>query len=201
MDKKLGVYIHIPFCASKCGYCDCYSLAGCDNMMGKYENAVIEHIQESASQLSHYYIDTVYFGGGTPSYFGASRICHIFDALKRSGQVLKAAEVTVEVNPDSVTRRDLGMLRRAGVNRLSMGAQSANPEILKIIGRRHNWKQVEKAMKAARSAGFDNVSLDLIYGLPSQTKGDWAETLTKALALRPEHLSCYGLKLEEGTPL
>lgn len=201
MDKKLGVYIHIPFCASKCGYCDFYSLAGCDNMMGKYENAVIEHIQESAGQLSHYYIDTVYFGGGTPSYFGAGRICNIFDALKRSGQVLKASEVTVEVNPDSVTRRDLGLLRRAGVNRLSMGAQSANPEILKIIGRRHNWKQVEKAMKAARSAGFDNVSLDLIYGLPSQTKGDWADTLTRALELRPEHLSCYGLKLEEGTPM
>ena len=201
MDKKLGVYIHIPFCASKCGYCDFYSLAGCDNMMGKYENAVIAHIQESASLLSNYCIDTVYFGGGTPSYFGASRICNIFDALKRSGQVLKASEVTVEVNPDSVSRGDLNMLRRAGVNRLSMGAQSANPEILKIIGRRHNWKQVEKAMKAARSAGFDNVSLDLIYGLPSQTKGDWADTLTKALELRPEHLSCYGLKLEEGTPM
>ena len=201
MDNKLGVYIHIPFCASKCGYCDFYSLAGRDNMMGKYENAVVAHIQESAGQLSDYCIDTVYFGGGTPSYFGAGRICNIFNALKKSGRVLKSAEVTVEVNPDSVNRRDLAMLRRAGVNRLSMGAQSANAEILKIIGRRHNWKQVEKAVSAARSAGFDNLSLDLIYGLPSQTKGDWADTLTKALALRPEHLSCYGLKLEENTPM
>jgi len=115
--------------------------------------------------------------------------------------VLKESEVTVEVNPDSAKTRDLRMLRKEGFNRLSLGVQSANNDILKLIGRRHNWKQVEIAVKNARDAGFDNVSLDLIYGLPSQTKADWSDTLAKAMELRPEHLSCYGLKLEEGTPM
>ena len=200
-EKKLGVYIHIPFCASKCGYCDFYSLAGCDDLMSKYQNALISHIQESAPTLSRYYIDTVYFGGGTPSYYGASRICDIFDTLKRAGKVLKSAEVTVEVNPDSVDMHGLKLLRHAGVNRLSMGIQSSNDDILRMIGRRHNWKRAVRAVELARRAGFDNLSLDLIYGLPSQTRDEWAVTLANALSLRPEHLSCYGLKLEPGTPM
>ena len=201
MDKTLGIYIHIPFCASKCGYCDFYSLAGCDKLMPRYHNALLQHLREAGPQLREYYTDTVYFGGGTPSYYGARRICDIFNALKRDALVYKTAEVTVEVNPDSVTRRDLLLLRSEGVNRLSIGAQSANDAILKLIGRRHNWKQVEAAVKNARAAGFDNVSLDLIYGLPSQTRTDWTDTLGRALALQPDHLSCYGLKLEPGTPM
>ena len=201
MDKKLGVYIHIPFCASKCSYCDFYSLSGCDKLMPKYQDALLAHLTEAAPQMSAYYIDSLYFGGGTPSYYGAKRLCEAFNTLKRTAQVLKSAEVTVEVNPDSVTKRDLAALRNEGVNRLSIGMQSANDDILKLIGRRHSFKQVEKVMKDARSIGFDNISLDLIYGLPSQTKSDWADTLAKALALRPEHFSCYGLKLEEGTPM
>lgn len=201
MEKPLGLYIHIPFCASKCGYCDFYSVAGRDNMMSRYQNALIKHLQESASGMSEYYVDSLYFGGGTPSYYGSRRICEIFNVLKRNAQILKSAEVTVEVNPDSVAKGGLRAMREEGVNRLSIGAQSANNDILKIIGRRHNWQQVEKAVKMARSAGFDNISLDLMYGLPSQTKEDWIDTLTRALALHPEHISCYGLKLEEGTPM
>ncbi len=201
MDKKLGVYIHIPFCASKCGYCDFYSLAGCEKQMPKYHAALIDHIKESSAQLQSYFIDTVYFGGGTPSFYGARRLCEIFNALKCYGLVYKTAEVTVEVNPDSIKKRDMSILLEEGFNRLSIGAQSANDDILKIIGRRHNWLQVEKAVANARAAGFKNISLDLIYGLPSQTKADWADTLNKAIALKPEHISCYGLKLEEGTPL
>lgn len=201
MEKKLGVYIHIPFCASKCGYCDFYSLAGCEKFMPKYHNAIIEHIKESTAQLQQYFTDTVYFGGGTPSFYGAKRICEIFNALKCYGLVYKTAEVTVECNPDSISRRDMKVLLDAGVNRLSIGAQSANDDILKLIGRRHSWLQVEAAVQNARKAGFKNLSLDLIYGLPSQTKNDWADTLTKAIALKPEHISCYGLKLEEGTQL
>lgn len=201
MEKKLGIYIHIPFCASKCGYCDFYSLAGCERLMPKYHNALIEHINEASQQLQDYYTDTVYFGGGTPSFYGARRICEIFNALKCSALVYKTAEVTMECNPDSIKKRDMNTLLEAGVNRLSIGAQSANDDILKLIGRRHNWKQVETAVKNARSAGFKNISLDLIYGLPSQSKADWADTLTKAISLKPEHLSCYGLKLEEGTPM
>lgn len=201
MSKKLGVYVHIPFCASKCGYCDFYSLAGCDKLMPRYHNALLQHIRESAPQLQERFTDSVYFGGGTPSYYGARRICDVFNALKRYGLVYKTAEVTVEANPDSVRYHDLLLLRSEGVNRLSLGAQSANDDILKLIGRRHNWRQVVSTVKRARDAGFDNVSLDLIYGLPSQQREDWADTLMKAIELEPDHLSCYGLKLEEGTPM
>ena len=200
-DKHLGVYIHIPFCASKCGYCDFYSLSNCENRMGKYQDALLRHIREASSTMAPYYIDTVYFGGGTPSYYGARRLMEIFNALKQAGRVLKSAEVTVECNPDSVTRRELRLLRKEGVNRISLGVQSASDDLLKIIGRRHNFTQVKKAVKNIRAEGFDNLSIDLMYGLPNQTKGDWAETLAKVLELEPEHISCYGLKLEEGTPM
>lgn len=201
MSKTLGIYIHIPFCASKCAYCDFNSRAGMEKLMPKYHNALLRHIREAAPQLREYYADTVYFGGGTPSYYGAGRLADIFNALKRAALIYKTAEVTVEANPDSVRYRDLLLLRSEGVNRLSLGAQSANDDILKLIGRRHSWKQVLMAVKNARSAGFDNLSLDLIYGLPSQTKEDWADTLNRALDLGPEHLSCYGLKLEPGTAM
>ncbi len=200
-DRHLGVYIHIPFCASKCGYCDFYSLAGCDKLMGKYQDALVKHIHEAASTMAPYYVDTIYFGGGTPSYFGGKRIAAIFNALKREAKVLKTAEVTVECNPDSVKRRDLDVMRKEGVNRISLGVQSASDDLLKIIGRRHNFTQVKKSVENIRAAGYDNLSMDLIYGLPNQTKGDWAETLARVLDLEPDHLSCYGLKLEEGTPM
>ncbi|MCD8116486.1 MAG: radical SAM family heme chaperone HemW [Oscillospiraceae bacterium] len=200
-DKLLGIYIHIPFCASKCGYCDFYSLANCSGRMNKYQDALLRHIEEAAATMAPYYIDTMYFGGGTPSYYGAKRLTEIFNAVKRSGKVLKSAEVTVECNPDSVTRRDLHLLRKEGVNRISLGMQSASDDLLKIIGRRHSFAQVKKAVKMIRAEGFDNLSLDLMYGLPNQTKADWAQTLARALELEPEHLSCYGLKLEEGTPM
>ena len=200
-DKHLGVYIHIPFCASKCGYCDFYSLAGCDGRMGAYQNALLSHIREAETTMSPYYVDTVYFGGGTPSYFGARRIAEVFNGLKRSARVLKSAEVTVECNPDSVNRRALHLLRKEGVNRISLGVQSASDDLLKIIGRRHNFAQVRRAVQAIRAEGFGNLSVDLIYGLPNQTKEDWAETMARVMELEPEHISCYGLKLEEGTPM
>ena len=201
MSKSLGIYIHIPFCASKCGYCDFNSCAGMDKLMPKYHNALLRHIREAAPQLRQYHTDTVYFGGGTPSYYGARRLCEIFNTLKRSALIYKTAEVTVEVNPDSAKKHDLLLLRSEGVNRLSIGAQCADDDLLKLIGRRHNWRQVIQAVGNARDAGFENISLDLIYGLPSQSKEDWADTLSRALDLGPEHLSCYGLKLEEGTPM
>ncbi len=201
MDRMLGIYIHIPFCASKCSYCDFYSLDGCDRQMPKYQAALIKNLEEAAPAMEPYYIDTVYFGGGTPSYYGGKYICELFNTLKRTAKVLKNAEVTVEVNPDSVTRDDLRLMRSEGINRLSIGVQSANDEILKLIGRRHNFRQAEQTVKMARSEGFDNISIDLIYGLPTQTRNDWADTLFKAIAMHPQHMSCYGLKIEEGTPI
>lgn len=200
-EKRLGVYIHIPFCASKCGYCDFCSLAGREKLMPHYQDAVLIQLQETMPRLKGYLIDTVYFGGGTPSYYGARRVLEILRELKYSNLLLRSSEITMEANPDSVRRKDLRALRREGVNRISLGAQCANDEILRLIGRRHTWRQVELAVRRARKAGFRNISLDLIYGLPSQSREDWAETLAKAIALKPTHLSCYGLRLEEGTPL
>jgi len=201
LDKNVGIYIHIPFCASRCKYCDFCTVADCDLLMPRYHNALIKHIKEFAPRLAGYYVDTVYFGGGTPSYYGAKRLVKIFDTLKNHYDVLVDSEVTVEINPDSITQEDLILLRKAGFNRLSIGAQSANNEILKFIGRRHSFEQVEKAVAMARKAGFENYSLDLIYGLPNQTRDDWADTLNRAMRLKPKHLSCYGLKIEENTPL
>ena len=201
MRDRLGIYIHIPFCVSKCSYCDFYSIAGGKQRMPDYQSALLSHISESAEAIESYEIDSIYIGGGTPSCYGAKRIVEILDELKRIGNVRLDSEITVEVNPDTTKLEELKLLRSEGVNRLSIGVQSANNDILKIIGRRHNFRQAEIAVDTAREAGFENVSLDLIYGLPSQTRGDWADTLSRALELHPEHLSCYGLKLEEGTPM
>ena len=201
MNDSLGVYIHIPFCASRCAYCDFCSLAGADSLKPRYHEALLQHITESEDRFVPYIVDSVYFGGGTPSHYGAIRIDELFSELKYRASVLKSAEVTLEANPDSVTPRELGILRRAGINRISLGMQSANDDILQLLGRRHSHRQTVDAAQNIRNAGFENLSIDLIYGLPSQTRREWADTLSRALELRPEHISCYGLKLEEGTLL
>ena len=201
MEKNLGVYIHIPFCAGKCAYCDFYSLAGHEKLMPAYQHALLYHIKEYAPQLDGYLTDTIYFGGGTPSYYGCERLISIFNAIKKYGHVLLDAEVTAEVNPDSITKSDLVRMHRAGFNRLSIGVQSANDALLKSLGRRHNFTAAEETVRNAREAGFKNISIDLIYGLPSQSRDDWADTLNKAAALKTEHISCYGLKIEEGSQL
>ena len=198
---RLGIYIHIPFCASKCSYCDFYSLAGCEQQMPDYHRALIAPLAESARGIRNYEVGSVYFGGGTPSYYGAEHLMEIFDVLKRNGNVRLDAEVTVECNPDSMTYKDLKLLRSEGVTRLSVGVQATNNDLLKLIGRRHSFQQAELAFSEARKAGFDNISLDLIYGLPSQTKSDWADSLARIVEMHPAHISCYGLKLEEGTPM
>lgn len=201
MAKKIGVYIHIPFCARKCAYCDFYSVAEKDGRMTQYQNAIERQIKESAPLLRDYHIDSIYFGGGTPSYFGAQRIVGLFNALKDHCRVLLDSEVTMEANPDSITRADLKLLRRSGINRISLGAQTADDALGKSLGRLHTFSQVESAVANAYDVGFSNVSLDLIYGLPGQTRGDWIETLNRAIALRPAHISCYGLRIEPATPL
>ena len=194
MAKRLGIYIHIPFCASKCGYCDFYSLAGCEHLMPEYHQALLAHLKESAQSIKAYEVDSLYFGGGTPSFYGADRIADIFNTLKLNGNVRVDSEVTVECNPDSTSPNALKLLREEGVNRLSIGVQATDNNILKLIGRRHNFQQAQQTIQQARKAGFENINLDLIYGLPSQTKA-------KIVELHPEHISCYGLRLEEGTPM
>ena len=199
--KPLGIYIHIPFCASKCSYCDFYSLAGCDHIMPEYQDALISHLEESSEAISNYEVDSIYFGGGTPSYYGADRIAGLLDVLKLNGNVRRDAEITVECNPDSASFQALKLLHDEGVNRLSIGVQATDNNLLRMIGRRHTFQQAQKVIENARTIGFDNISIDLMYGLPTQTKQDWAETLAKAVGLHVEHISVYGLKLEPGTPM
>ncbi len=198
---KLGIYIHIPFCRSKCDYCDFYSLAGREEQMDQYQKALLAHLEETAPLAKDIPVDTVYIGGGTPSYYGAKRLKGLLAAIDKLFRVEKTAEITVECNPDSVTLADLKALRRAGVNRLSMGMQSADACELASIHRIHTPKQTDEAVNLARKARFTNLSLDLIYGLPGQTMDSWKATVEHALSLIPQHLSCYGLKVEEGTPL
>jgi len=169
--------------------------------MTPYQSAVLKHIEEYSAQLDGYLIDTVYFGGGTPSHFGASRLISIFSMLKKHGHVLLNSEVTVEINPGGITKEELIKLRRAGFNRLSVGVQCANDTMLKSLGRMHTFADAEETVNNGRQAGFSNISIDIIYGLPSQNKDSWAETVAKAAALKAEHVSCYGLKIEEGTQL
>ena len=198
----LGLYIHIPFCKAKCAYCDFYSLAHSEEKMDAYMAALLRHLEEVAPHAAGMQVDTVYFGGGTPSYLGAARLCRILQTVLRRYDVARDAEITLEANPDSAGDwKELRKLRRAGFNRLSLGVQSTDDALLRRIGRVHTYEQVQQAVMAARKAKLTNLSLDLIYGLPGQTMEDWQRTLADAVALGPEHLSCYGLKLEEGTPL
>ena len=198
----LGIYIHVPFCRSKCTYCDFYSLTTKDDrLMDDYLDAVCTHIKESGALAPGYQVDTVYFGGGTPSFFGADGMATILTAIRRSFDVYQDAEITFECNPDSVSSRLLRKLRSEGFNRVSLGVQSNDDKMLKKLGRPHDYAQVLNAVKKIRRAGYKNLSLDLMYGLPGQTLENWEITLQKVLELAPEHMSCYGLKLEAGTPL
>lgn len=201
MAEKVGIYIHIPFCRSKCDYCDFYSLAGREERMEDYQKALLVHLKETAPFLKECLVDSVYFGGGTPSYYGAKRIAQLLAAVRRGYPLTRDAELTMEANPDSVDEPALRKLRRAGINRLSLGVQSACEGELKALHRPHTFQQVGEAATAIRGAKLENLSLDLIYGLPGQEENAWRRTVEEALALEPEHLSCYGLKVEEGTPL
>lgn len=201
MTQSLGIYIHIPFCKSKCAYCDFYSLAGHESRMDDYCRALAAHIEETAPVAGGYQVDSLYFGGGTPSLLGDKRLSALLKLIRKKYHVSKDCEITVEANPDSLDKKLAKQLRRAGVNRISMGMQSAKDEELSSLGRPHTFAQVVEAVTAVRAVKIKNISLDLMYGLPHQTIEDWQDTLEKALGLEPEHLSCYGLKVEEGTAL
>ena len=201
--KPLGIYIHIPFCRSKCQYCDFYSIGGSRDrrLVDSYLQAITLHLKETGALATDYVVDTVYFGGGTPSFFGADNLRRIFAEVQHRFRVDKDAEITFEANPDSVTESLLRKLRAEGFNRMSLGVQSDRDDVLQKLGRPHNYEQAKTAVKLSRACGFDNVSLDLMYGLPNQTVLQWEETLRHVLHLRPDHMSCYGLKVEPNTPL
>ena len=198
----LGIYIHVPFCRSKCAYCDFYSVTDKnDKLMDSYLAAICRHIKESGALAPDYKVDTVYFGGGTPTCFGADGMATIMNTIRRSFDVDAHAEITFEANPDSISPRLLRRLRSEGFNRVSLGIQCDDDEILAKLGRPHTYEQAVKAVQRIRRAGYKNLSVDLIYGLPGQTVESWSATLQHVLELDPDHISCYGLKVEPGTPL
>ena len=201
MAEKLGIYIHIPFCKTKCDYCDFYSLPEREGTMDDYLKALVAHIRETAPLAKGWQVDTVYIGGGTPSFFGGKRLSTLLGEVKKRFNVARDAEVTCEANPESADLKFLKTIRRAGVNRLSLGMQSACDAELHAVHRLHDFSQVVSAVQWARKVKFKNLSLDLIYGLPGQDMDTWRKSLEAALSLEPEHLSCYGLKVEPGTPL
>ncbi len=196
-----GLYVHIPFCATKCPYCDFNTYAGIEAMMGPYLAALRSEIELWGEVLGEPRLETVFFGGGTPSYLPAGSLDMLLDAIRGEFGLADDAEVTAEANPDDLDQRKLASLLEAGVNRLSIGVQSLDDGLLRVLGRRHSAREAIDAFDASRSAGFDNVSIDLMYGLPDQTPEQWIATLDTALGLRPSHISMYCLTLEGGTPM
>ena len=203
MNKNpLGIYVHVPFCRSKCQYCDFYSVTTKETrVLDGYLEAVCQHIREAGALAQDHLVDTVYFGGGTPSLLGAEALARILATIRKSFHVSDAAEITVEANPDSVSDALLRRLRSEGFNRVSLGVQCDDDVILKKLGRPHTYAQAVQAVERIRKAGFRNFSVDLMYGLPGQSVEAWLKTLENVLRLQPEHISCYGLTVEEGTPL
>ena len=198
----LGIYVHVPFCRSKCQYCDFYSLT-CkdDKSIETYIRAICDHIKESGPLTPGYKVDTIYFGGGTPSFLGADALATILTTIRRVFDVDPNAEITLEANPDSLSDQLLRRVRAEGFNRISLGVQTDDDELLKKLGRPHDYAQVVGAVQRIRKAGFKNLSLDLMYGLPGQTLLNWKDTLERVVTLNPDHISCYALKVEENTPL
>ncbi len=198
-ERTLGLYVHFPFCINKCPYCDFYSRTDHTDI-SRYTSALILQMQDYAFAASRHDIDSVFFGGGTPTAIPVNQILRIIDGIYDNFNVRSDVEFTIEANPATVTASELRKLRRAGVNRVSIGLQSANENELKALGRIHTYEDFEKSFKAARKAGIDNISVDLMYGIPDQTPESFAETLKKVVSLNPEHISIYSLKIEEGTP-
>lgn len=196
----MGIYIHVPYCVGKCTYCNFYSVSG-SGQAEAYVKATAHHLEEYGELCSGYYVDTIYFGGGTPSYLGGKYLIRLLKTIEKNFNIVPSAEITVEANPESMTTDFLKKIYKSQFNRLSMGIQSSDDTQLKKLGRAHTFREAQEAYRRAREAGFTNISVDLMYGLPGQSMESWQKSLKEILALSPDHLSCYALKLEEGTPL
>lgn len=201
--NKAGVYVHLPFCLKRCPYCSFHSQAIGGLPVERREALFSEYLEAVKKEASLWQLDfspsTLYLGGGTPSLLGP-KLPPFIQWLRQRFALPKDAEITVEANPGAVGADDLVALVQSGVTRLSLGLQSSQDALLEVIGRLHSWGDFLRTWEAARKAGFDNISLDLIYGLPGQSREDWAQTLEDVLALTPEHISLYALSLEEDTP-
>jgi oxygen-independent coproporphyrinogen-3 oxidase len=197
-DEQAGLYIHIPFCLSKCGYCSFYSIKAV-NLIPEYITALKKEIKYYSKVFSSF--DTIYIGGGTPSLLTIQQLETIFKVINKSYKIDLHAEITMEVNPGDVSLEYFQALRSLDVNRLNIGIQSFDDNILKFLGRRHNSAEAISAINDSRKAGFDNIGIDLIYGINGQNISLWKKTIKQALSYAPEHISCYQLSLETGSPL
>ena len=198
--KELELYIHIPFCVRKCVYCDFLSGPAIPEEQKTYVRALIKEIRAAAYYSSRYEVTTIFFGGGTPSLLSGEQLDEIMKAIKESFLIRKDVEITIEMNPGTANREKLKAYRQAGINRLSIGLQSANNQELKILGRIHTFETFLETYQMAREEGFDNINVDLMSALPGQTETSYEETVQKVLTLAPEHISSYSLIIEEGTP-
>ena len=198
--KELEIYIHIPFCVKKCAYCDFLSGPAAPEEQKAYVRALIKEIRAAACYRSRYEVTTIFFGGGTPSLLAGEQLDEIMRTIKESFPIREDAEITMEMNPGTANREKLKAYRRAGINRLSIGLQSANNQELKILGRIHTFETFLETYQMAREEGFDNINVDLMSALPGQTETSYEETVQKVLTLVPEHISSYSLIIEEGTP-
>jgi len=217
LSSPLSIYLHIPFCVHRCAYCDFNTYAGQQDSIPAYVDALIREIEFNGSQLSdqpttrlldypttrpsdYKTIQTIFFGGGTPSLLSGPQLASVMDALRAAFAFSPDLEATLEANPGTTSQEFLHQIREAGLNRLSFGVQSANPDELHQLERAHDFFDVIQSVKWARQAGFDNLNLDIIYGLPEQTLVRWQNTVKRIVDLHPEHISAYALTLEHGTP-
>lgn len=198
--KELELYIHIPFCVKKCKYCDFLSFPADEGTQEAYVAALKKEIAFYGRKYSERILTTVYIGGGTPSWLTERHMAEILSEVFRSFTVAPEAEISIECNPGTITSHKFQVYRDSGINRLSIGLQSADNEELKVLGRIHTWEQFLKTYEMARNYGFSNINIDLMYSLPGQTAETWYASLQKVLRLRPEHISAYSLIIEKGTP-
>lgn len=199
--RRLGLYIHIPFCRSKCAYCDFNSaVPGSDAVMAEYVSALIAHMESYREAARSYEPDTVFIGGGTPTVLPPAELVRLIRAIKKNFRLTKNAEFTVEANPATVTYPTLVRMHRLGVNRLSFGLQSAHDNELKSLSRIHTRQEFVRSYRMARDAKFDNINVDLMFGIPNQTPATLAHTLRWVTSIGPEHISLYDLKIEPNTP-
>lgn len=200
MKNSLGIYIHIPFCVKKCRYCDFLSGPAGKDVQKQYVDKLLEEIESYAGMLKKSSTETVFFGGGTPSILEGTEILRIMEQLQKYANLSETAEISIEANPGTVTKEKLLQWKKAGINRISFGLQSADNEELKKLGRIHTWETFEKNYELARECGFKNMNVDLMSALPGQTLQTWKKTMERVTALNPEHISAYSLIIEEGTP-
>ena len=199
--KKLGIYIHIPFCVKKCGYCDFYSVKWDEISESKYIKSAINEIKSYSELQDKFIVDTIYIGGGTPSIVNPKNLDNMINVIKSIFTVEENAEISMEANPNTLNKENLNDYSSIGINRLSIGIQSLNDDILKRIGRIHNSKEALEAIEKAKQCGFANINADVMFNIPGQTIDDINNTISKLIKKDIKHISFYSLKLEKGTPM